>query len=93
MDLFKIHDITGRAISLSTSHWNHITSEHKEVRHPQQLIEALQHPTLVVNSAYDSMVRWFYRHNKQHNNFLFVAVKYLNHHGYIITAYNVRRIR
>jgi len=91
--VFTIIDKSERIIHLSHERGNHITTEHPEITNVNLIIDALTHPNLIKRSHYDERVRWYYREHKPQRKYLFVSVKYLNGHGFVITAYFVRNIK
>ncbi len=92
--VFEVTDKTGRTVHLSKERWTHITQEHPLVSDQEEIRETLIHPLKITPSRYDpEKVRYFYRYKKEVREYLFVAVKYLNGNGFVITAYYVRNIR
>ncbi|MBN1502183.1 hypothetical protein JW930_01445 [Candidatus Woesearchaeota archaeon] len=93
-NLFEILDKSGRKIRLSKERWNHICREHPYISNLEELKLTMVNPLLIKPSRYDpEQVRWYYRYNKGKKLYLFVAVKYLNGDGFIITAYYVKNIK
>lgn len=89
--IFEIIDVSGRKIHLSRERWTHINEEHPELAHHlEDIQETIRNPMKQV--IYDPEVRYFYSYLKYKATFLLVIVKYLNDHGFIITAYFVRKI-
>jgi len=91
--VFEIIDKTGKTIRLTKGQWLHIVQEHPQAANIDEMKEALWTPTIIMNSPYDTTVRWYYRFDKQRRQYLLVSVKYLNGNGFIITAYHVRNIK
>ena len=92
--LFEITDKSGRIISLSRERWLHITKEHPRISDLDELRNTLVQPIKINPSKYDpDVVRYYYSYNKNIKRYLLVAVKYLNGHGFIITAYYLRKIQ
>jgi len=91
--VLSIVDKSGRLIHLSPERWQHITQEHPDIIHTQPLIDVLIQPLIIRTSHYDENVRWYYREHEERKQYLLVAVKYLNEHGFVITAYFVRNIK
>ncbi|MBS3148057.1 hypothetical protein J4219_04185 [Candidatus Woesearchaeota archaeon] len=91
--VFDVVDERGKIIHLNIERWKHITQEHPGITNPQALIDTLLSPQIIKTSSYDDRVRWYYRRHKQRKAYLLVSVKYLNGHGFIITAYFVRNIK
>ena len=94
--IFEIKEKFGRIIYLSKERWNHILVEHPEIANKVELIkEALQNSVAIRESVYDEQVRWYYIYDKKRTSpakFMFVSVKYLNGHGFIITVFYTRKI-
>lgn len=92
--LFEITDKSGRIISLSKERWQHITKEHSRISDLDELRNTLVQPLKIKPSNYDpDCVRYYYSYNKKSRLYLLVAVKYLNGHGFIITAYHLRKLQ
>ena len=93
--VFEVTDKSGRTIHLSNERWKHVNQEHPEVApHVQDIKDALVHPTKIVPYEEDDKVNYYYRYFKQRQSkYMLVIVKYLNSHGFIITAYFVRNIK
>lgn len=92
--IFAIRDKTKREIYLTKERWQHITQEHPNIDDLEAIKGALAYPDTIRASKYDpNHVRWYYRYNKRLRRYLFVAVKYLNGEGFVITAYYMRSIQ
>lgn len=92
--LFEITDKTGRRIRMTKERWNHIQREHPQISNIEEIKNALEMPLRISPSKYNpEEVKWYYSFNKLHKLYLFVAVKYLNGEGFIITSYYVSRIK
>ncbi len=91
--IFEITDITARKIRLTKERWNHIIREHPNVTNLYKIITTLTQPTTIKQSRYDQNVRWYYLFIKEKQKYIMVAVKYLNGHGFIITAYYLRNLK
>lgn len=91
--IFVVNDKSGRRIHLSNERWTHINQEHPEVAsYLEDIKDAVTNPIRFVPS--DADVNYYYKYFKQRQSqYLLVIVKYLNKHGFIITAYFVRNIR
>lgn len=91
--MITIKDITGREIELRKERWRHITAEHPRIN-LEMIKSTLKSPLKITKSKYDpEKVTWYYRYIKDKRRYVFVAVKYLNSHGFIITSYFMRKIR
>ena len=93
--IFEVEDKSGRKIHLSGERWKHLNQEHPEVAPYMEAIkDALINPLRIVSYEYDENVCYYYKYFKQkQSRYLLVIVKYLNNHGFIITAYFVRNIK
>ena len=95
--IFKIKDKTGRIIHLTKERWNHITQQHPEITINQEEIQNILIKPLVIKKAeFDDTINYYYKyykHRKEPEKYLLVIVKYLNNHGYIITAYYVKNLK
>lgn len=93
MHILQVTDKNQRKIHLSKERWKHINQEHPEVApFLEEIKEAIQKPTRI--KAYQDDVHYHFKYTKGHTpQFLLVIVKYLNNHGFIITAYLVSKIR
>ena len=94
VDIFEVIDKSKRKIRLSTERWKHIQAEHSQINDIEELKQALISPLRITPSKYDpEQVCYYYRYNKNRKRYLFVAVKYLNGDGFIVTAYYLRKIQ
>jgi len=91
--IFAVVDKTGREIHLSKERWLHIRLEHPKITDYEEIENALKFPTKMVQSDRDVNVQWYYMYKKQKRNYLMVSVKYLNGHGYVITAFHTNKIQ
>ena len=76
--------------------WEHIVRRHPDISsEKEKIVETLENPDKIVNSIKDENARFYYKHYKYRNSvnkFMTVLVKYLNNHGFVITAYFVRHM-
>ncbi|MFA4820440.1 MAG: hypothetical protein WC613_05810 [Candidatus Aenigmatarchaeota archaeon] len=78
--------VLGKKISFTKERYIHITIRHPELEgKEQEIIKTLANADFVQESIYDKNVLLCYKHNGK--DYLVVAVKLLNNHGFIITAY------
>ena len=94
--IFEIKDKSGRKIHLSDERWKHLNQEHPEVApYLEDIKETLKNPVKITEYELDENVRYYYKYFKERESakYLLVIVKYLNDHGFIITAYFVRNIK
>ena len=94
--IFEVEDKSGRKIHLSDERWKHLNQEHPEVTpYLEELKETLKNPLKITTYELDENVKYHYKYFKERESakYLLVIVKYLNEHGFIITAYFVRNIK
>ena len=94
--IFEIIDKTNRKIHLSKERWSHIRKKHPEVEDPELIKENIINPDKIASFNDDRTINYYYKFHKYKklpNKYLVVAIKYLNEHGYIITAYFDKHIR
>ena len=94
--IFEVEDNSSRKIHLSDERWKHLNQEHPEVApYLEDIKETLKNPIKIIDYEYDENVKYYYKYFKEREEakYLLVIVKYLNNHGFIITAYFVRNIK
>lgn len=93
--IFEVNDKSGRKIHLSNERWAHINQEHPEVApYLEDIKDTLANPTRIIQYEDDDNVNYYYRYFKGRQlQYLLVIVKYLNNHGFVITAYFVKNIK
>ncbi len=92
--IFEIRDKSGRNIYLTDERWKHINQEHPEVApYLEEIKDTLKYPMKINKYELAENVRYYYRYFKEKTKYLLVIVKYLNNHGFVITAYFVRNIK
>ena len=90
----EVVDKTSRKIRLTKVQWKHIAEEHPDVIDLEEIKETLINPLQITVSKYDpEQVCYYYHYNKEKRKYLFLAVKYLNGEGFIITSYYMRNIK
>ncbi|HLD15049.1 MAG TPA: hypothetical protein VJB94_00515 [Candidatus Nanoarchaeia archaeon] len=93
-NILTIKDPINKIVYLSHERWLHIIIEHPELTNRIQDIEStVTNPNFTRESKRDKKVLYYYKYNKMQAKYLLVAVKYLNGKGFIITAFNVRKIK
>ena len=93
MIVFEVVDKSGRKIRLTREQWKHILGEHPGVTDLEEIKNTLVNPLKITLSKYDpEQVRYYYRYNTEKRQYLFVAVKYLNGDGFVITSYYLRKM-
>lgn len=94
-NIFEIIDKSGRKIHLTKNRWGeHIKFEHPDLIDYNDIKETLINPDKITEISEE--IRHYYKYYKNRKNkskFLKVIVKYLNQHGFVITAYFVGNIR
>ncbi len=91
--IFNIRDATGRIIHLSCERWNHIQKHPEMSGQLEQIQETLQHPDCIIPFDIDPFVHFYYKYYKERREYLFVSVKYLNGHGFMITGFYTDKIK
>jgi len=93
--IFEIRDKSGRKIHLFEERWReHIKPEHPDIQDTYEIEQALIKPDKIIEGNNDVYNYYkYYKHRKQKSKYLRVAVKYLNNHGFVVTAYFERHIR
>ncbi len=95
--VFEIKDKTERDIHLSKERWLHILREHPEASdYLEEIKDALKNPIKITTSEVDENVKYYYCYLKERESparYLLVIVKYLNDHGFIVSAYFVKNIK
>ena len=97
MWIFEVEDKYGKNIHLSSERWKHINQEHPEVApYLEDIKEALKNPVKIITYGFDEDAKYYYKYIKERKSkakYLLVIVKYLNNHGFVITAYFVKHIK
>ena len=94
--IFEVEDKSGRKVHLSDERWKHLNQEHPEVApYLEDIKETLKNPVKITTYEFDENVKYYYKYFKERESakYLLVIVKYLNDHGFIITAYFVKNIK
>jgi len=92
--LFGVIDKTGRKIKLTKKQWTHITIKHPDLAGKEEEIKTtLEKPDLIMPHKFDENAANYYKYNKKERAYLFVAVRYLNGEGFIITTFYTKQIR
>ena len=87
--MFAVKDCTGRLIHLSKQQWKHIARKHAAVLpYFEEIKLTIKHP-IIMKQTFDDTALYanYFKERHASERFLVVAVKYLNNHGIIITAY------
>jgi hypothetical protein len=94
--IFEVEDKSGRKIHLSDERWKHLNQEHPEVApYIEDIKDILKNPLKIIAYELDNSIKYYYKYFKERETakYLLVIVKYLNEHGFIITAHFVRNIK
>ena len=93
-NILEVIDKSGRKIHLSNERWKHIL-RHNDINfnHLEDIKSALIRPTYTILQAFDKTKGNYYLYNKQMKGYLFVAVKYLNGEGFVLTAFFTKNIQ
>lgn len=93
--LFELADKTGRSIRLTKRQWGHIRQGHPEIEDMELVKSALKNPVRISQSyPGDKFHYYFYcKHGKFGGNYLMVIVKYLNGHGFVVSAFYVANLK
>ena len=92
--VFETKDKKGRMIYLPKERWKHIIREHPLLTNKVEEIEkTIINPSFIKQSSYDENVKFCYTYDKKKEQYLLVAVKYLNSEGFIITSFYVKNIK
>jgi hypothetical protein len=99
-NIFEILDKKGREISLTKERWTHITepiSPHSYMsNYLEDIKQTIISPDNIISSIYDNKKANYYKYFKNiqsKSKFLRVIVKYLNNHGFVISAYLVKNVK
>ncbi len=91
--IFEVIDKTGRKIHLSKERWKHICAKHSDMTDKVEYIKnTLRNPTLIIPHKFADDMRNYYLYYKPEKCYFLVSVKYLNHEGYVTTAFMTKKI-
>jgi len=92
--IFEVIDKSGRKIRLTEKQWNHIIKKHPDLSGKEEEIkEVLKRPDIILSHKFDDNSRNYYHYDKKEKGYLFVAVKYLNGDGFVITSFYTHHIK
>ena len=94
--IFEIIDKTGRKIHLSKESWKHITTIHSEMtNYIDDVQKTIENPTKIIFQERGDLYKYYtyLKHRKYPEKYLRVIVKYLNNHGFVITAHFVAHLK
>ncbi len=89
--IFEVVDKSGRKIHLAKERLSHIF-EHKGMdKYIEEIKQTITKPITIISHEYGEIYDYYsyHKHIKSNLKYLKVVVKYLNNHGYIISAYFV----
>lgn len=93
-NIFEIKDKTGRKIRLTKKQWSHIVKRHPDLSGKEESIKGiLGKPDTITHHKFDKKAANYYRYDKNEKAYFFVAVKYLNGTGFVITAFYTQQIK
>ncbi|MBI2669486.1 hypothetical protein HYX14_06615 [Candidatus Woesearchaeota archaeon] len=93
MWIFSVEDKSGRNIHLSKERFAHIQKHPEIVNNTERIIETLQNPDVITTLESDEQVKFYFKYYKDHRQYLFISVKYLNGDGFIITSFYTDKIQ
>ena len=94
--IFEVKDKTGRLIYLTEERWSHITTTHSEMTiYLEEIKQTLTNPIKIILHEKGGLRNYYLylKHRKHPEKYLRVIVKYLNDHGFVITAHFVRYVK
>ena len=95
--MVEFEDLFGRRIRLTSERWNHVETEHPEMKHARpRLKETVAAPDVIVRSQTDHEVELFYRLYESGTvatKHLCVVVKMRLDDRFVITAYYTDAIK
>ena len=94
-NVFELTDVTLRKIRLTNERWKHLAKHPEVVDKQEDIQETLRSPHTITNYSLDHSIKYYYTYYKQRRNakYLRVIVKYLNGHGFVVTAYFVGKLQ
>ncbi len=94
-NLFEIIDKTGKKIRLTKKQFKHVICHKGMENYIEEIKETLKSPIKIVSHEIGELYDYYryYKNRKNESKYLQVVVKYLNGHGFIITAYFVKNMQ
>ena len=88
-NVFEVIDKTGRKIIMPKKQWSHLMRKHSYmIKYEEEIKATIQNPDKLIRIKTDKAYYYKnYKYLKKPNRFVFVVVKYLNNHGFVITSY------
>ena len=93
--IFETIDKTGRKIHLSKERWSHITFTHSEMsNYLEEIKQSITNPLKITPHKKGELRNYYLylKHRKHPEKYLKIIVKYLNNHGFIITAHFISNL-
>ena len=95
--IFEVLDKSGRKVRLTKKQWLHISKKHPAVsQYLEEIKETLKYPDSITDTSPDENIRYYYKHYKHLKSpykYILIIVKYLNNHGFVISAYFEKTIK
>ena len=93
-NIFEITDKTGRKVRLTNRQFEHVICHKGIENYIEEIKDTLKSPLKIVSHEAEDLYDYYnyYKNRKQKSKYLQVVVKYLNNHGFVITAYFVRHM-
>lgn len=91
---FEVTDKTRRKIRLTDRQFEHILAHKGMENHMEEIKDTLRNPLKIIPHEEGDLYDYYnyYKNRKQKSKYFQVVVKYLNGHGFVLTAYFVRHI-
>jgi len=91
-NVFEVVDSTSRKIRLTEEQWLHIKQDHPDIT-MEEIELTLTKPLKIVDKEGDKAYYYHYfKSRKSAFKYVRSIIKYLNGHGFVITAYPVRNL-
>ncbi len=93
-NIFEVIDKTGRQIRLTKKQFEHIICHKGIENYIEEIKDTLKNPLQIISHEVGDLYNYFnyYKNRRQKAKYLQAVVKYLNGHGFVLTAYFVRHM-
>ena len=93
-NIFEVIDKTGRQIRLTEKQFEHVICHKGMENYIEEIKDTLKNPLKIISHEAGGLYDYFnyYKNRRQKAKYLQVVVKYLNGHGFVLTAYFVRHM-
>ena len=93
-NIFEVIDKTGRQIRLTEKQFGHVICHKGMENYIEEIKDTLENPLKIISHEAGDLYDYFnyYKNHRQRAKYLQVVVKYLNGHGFVLTAYFVRHM-